>query len=88
MKVENFIPHEGYLVVSKESGDVKTASGFQTTENTDDFLIFGEVISTNSKTYAKGEIVVFATFLAQEFRDGASTFLLVNEEDVRGTYKL
>lgn len=87
MKVENFIPREGFIVVRKAVVDSVTDSGFEVEENSDDFLIHAEIVSSGSSDFIVGSHVVFHALEAQEFRDGSDTFLLVHSDYIVGTYK-
>ena len=87
MKVSSITPREGFLIVKKSSIDTTTDSGFEVEENSDDLLVFAEVVSSSSADFPKSSFVVFQELYAQEFRDGSDSYLLLQEDDVVGTYQ-
>jgi len=86
MDVTKFVPKKGLLIVKSPVKDLKTESGFEVEENTDDFLVYAEVVASDDSNYSVGSFVVLHTLYTQEFRDGADVYMVVEIEDVLGTY--
>ena len=86
--ISKIVPGEGYLILKKNDLDTSTASGFEVEENTDDFLVYAEVKNSGSEEYTSGEGVIFNSIDAQEFRDGADTYILLHTDAVLGKYLL
>jgi co-chaperonin GroES (HSP10) len=86
MKVSAFKPSPGYLVTKQEAEEVTSKSGFVTNENTDDFLVNGQVVSSADSRYNIKDVVVFHVIDVESFRDGSDTYYLVHADNIRGTY--
>lgn len=86
MKIEGITPREDFLIVKKFASDVATDSGFEVEENSDDLLVFAEVVKSGVSEFPPATYVVFHALEAQEFRDGSASYLLIHETDVLGVY--
>jgi co-chaperonin GroES (HSP10) len=86
MKASAFSPRTGFIVTKKEVSRNTTATGLEVEENSDDFLVYAEVVVSGSSAYVPGDTVVYHVLDSQSFRDGADTYNVVQEGDVLGTY--
>jgi len=85
MKLSGVKPIAGFLVTKEEETRLRSDAGLQIEENTDDFLIYGEVVIGTDK-FPVGSFVIYHVLESLSFRDGSQVFNLVREEDVFGTY--
>ena len=88
MNIDKFKPLPSLLIVKKPVTESKTESGFEVEENSDDFLVWAEIIKSGSPEYKSGEAIVFHALYTDEFRDGSDSYFLVHEDDIVGHYSI
>ncbi len=84
MRTSNIVPRTGYLITKKE--ETVTKEGLEYEENTDDFLVYAQVVVSSSLNYSKGEFVIYHVIEAQEFGDGSLIYNFIHEDNILGTY--
>ena len=88
MNIQGVRPNPGYLVTQENESTVKTKSGVISTENTDDFLVYGKVVKSDSQRYPEGCMVIYHILDTESFRDGTLTFSIVHQDKIKGLYEL
>lgn len=88
MKIALMNPKEGWLIVKMHSSEQQTESGLVTTENDDEFVLYGEVVKGAVNL---GEHVLFhaldaQTFFALDQLEKSERFAFVKETAILGTY--
>jgi hypothetical protein len=78
----------GFLVTRETDDTVATKSGLLTQENTDDFLVHGEIVISGTDKYKQGEHIIYHILDTESFRDGTDVYSLLPEEKVKGFYDI
>ena len=87
MNVSKISPRAPYVVSSREVIENKSSSGIVTKENTDDFIVFADIVATSDdKKFPLGTTIVYHVTDSYPVRDGAKSYDMVNVGNVLGTY--
>lgn len=87
MNISYITPKKGFVITkAPKEEERQTTSGIILKENTDDFLITSEVVSSASEQFAVGQSVVIPLFEAQGFRDQGESYLFIHEDRILGVY--
>lgn len=88
MDINHVRPLKGFLVTKETEDTIQTKSGLLTQENTDDFLVHGEVVKSDNDSYPVGSQVIYHILDTESFRDGTDVYSLLSEDKVKGLYEL
>lgn len=83
---------EGYLIVEEPQVDkreITTSSGLtmSSTENNDEFILYGKVVSSAVTKFPVNSHVIFNLISAFQFSDMGTKHYLLKEQDIIGTYE-
>ena len=87
METSQLVLNSPYLILKIEAQRNATPGGIIVEENTDDFLLVGEVVKAHpASLYKVASKVLFHILNAESFRHGADDFYLLDESFVKGIY--
>lgn len=86
MNVKKFTPSAPFIL-TKITKEVREDRVIIVEENTDDFVLIGEVVKTFPGSEIKeGDHVVFHVLNAESLRDGSDDYYLLDVKHIRGFY--
>jgi co-chaperonin GroES (HSP10) len=80
-------PKKGILLINKHKKTALKADMITVDDENDRRLITGEVLSTNSVQYKKGDVVIYGKYAVYLLTLKGEDYYFLDEEDVIGTVK-